>query len=90
MGMTRQEAELISELSETMAKALKDVAESLDLSQANFATMKNRGKIPFSNIFPFLEDLAIKNGGTSGTLGIKWIRQMSPLKISLIPIKYLL
>jgi polyhydroxyalkanoate synthesis regulator phasin len=29
MGMTRQEAELISELSETMAVALKDVAESL-------------------------------------------------------------
>ena len=31
----------------------KDVAESLDLSQANFATMKNRGKIPFSNILNF-------------------------------------
>ena len=28
----------------------KDVATSLELSQANFATMKNRGKIPFSNI----------------------------------------
>ena len=27
MGMTRQEAELIMELSETMAKALKDVTE---------------------------------------------------------------
>jgi apolipoprotein N-acyltransferase len=25
--------------------------------------------IPFSDIFPFLEDLAIQNGGTSGTLG---------------------
>lgn len=31
----------------------KDVAESLDLSQANFATMKNRGKIPYSNILDF-------------------------------------
>jgi len=31
----------------------KDVAESLDLSQANFATMKNRGKIPYSNILNF-------------------------------------
>ena len=31
----------------------KDVANSLDLSQANFATMKNRGKIPFSNILNF-------------------------------------
>lgn len=31
----------------------KDVAESLDLSQANFATMKNRGKLPFSNILHF-------------------------------------
>jgi apolipoprotein N-acyltransferase len=27
--------------------------------------------IPFSDIFPFLEDLAIQNGGTSGTLGIE-------------------
>jgi len=27
--------------------------------------------IPFSNIFPFLEDVAIDNGGTSGTLGIE-------------------
>lgn len=31
----------------------KDVANSLQLSQANFATMKNRGKIPFSNILNF-------------------------------------
>ena len=29
MGMTRQEAELITELSETMAKALKNVTELL-------------------------------------------------------------
>ena len=31
----------------------KDVANSLELRQANFATMKNRGKIPFSNILNF-------------------------------------
>ena len=31
----------------------KDVAKSLNLSQANFATMKNRGKIPYSNILEF-------------------------------------
>ncbi len=31
----------------------KDVANSLELSQANFATMKNRGKIPFSNVLNF-------------------------------------
>lgn len=31
----------------------KDVAKALDLSQANFATMKNRGKIPFTNILNF-------------------------------------
>lgn len=31
----------------------KDVAESLDLTQANFATMKNRNKIPYSNILEF-------------------------------------
>lgn len=28
-------------------------------------------KLPFSNYFPFLEELAISNGGTSGTLGIE-------------------
>ncbi len=28
-------------------------------------------KIPFSNIFPWLERLSIENGGTSGTLGIE-------------------
>lgn len=31
----------------------KDVANSLELSQANFATMKNRGKIPYTNILNF-------------------------------------
>ncbi|AXH12300.1 S24 family peptidase [Halarcobacter bivalviorum] len=31
----------------------KDVAGALELSQVNFATMKNRGKIPFSNILDF-------------------------------------
>jgi apolipoprotein N-acyltransferase len=28
-------------------------------------------KVPFSNIFPFLEELSIDNGGTSGTLGVE-------------------
>ncbi len=28
-------------------------------------------KLPFSNIFPFIEELSIDNGGTSGTLGIE-------------------
>jgi apolipoprotein N-acyltransferase len=28
-------------------------------------------KVPFSNIFPFLEKLSINNGGASGTLGIE-------------------
>jgi len=31
----------------------KDVARYLELSQANFATMKNRGKIPYTNILNF-------------------------------------
>ncbi|OCL85054.1 S24 family peptidase [Arcobacter porcinus] len=31
----------------------KDLAEALDITQANFATMKNRGKIPYSNILNF-------------------------------------
>jgi len=28
-------------------------------------------KVPFSNVFPFLEQLSIDNGGTSGTLGVE-------------------
>ncbi len=28
-------------------------------------------KVPFSNVFPYLEELSINNGGTSGTLGIE-------------------
>ena len=31
----------------------KDVADELNLTQANFATMKNRNKIPYSNILDF-------------------------------------
>jgi len=31
----------------------KDVAIALDISQANFATMKTRNKIPFSSILDF-------------------------------------
>lgn len=31
----------------------KDVATALNLSQANFATMKNRNKIPYSNVLDF-------------------------------------
>jgi SOS-response transcriptional repressor LexA len=31
----------------------KDVADSLDITQANLATMKTRNKIPFSNILDF-------------------------------------
>jgi apolipoprotein N-acyltransferase len=28
-------------------------------------------KVPFSNVFPYLEELSINNGGTSGTLGVE-------------------
>ena len=31
----------------------KDVAKALNISQANFATIKQRNKIPFSNILDF-------------------------------------
>ena len=31
----------------------KDIANELDISQANFATMKTRNKIPYSNILDF-------------------------------------
>jgi apolipoprotein N-acyltransferase len=42
--------------------------------------------IPFSNLFPFLETLAIENGGTSGTLGIEKEPKIFPAKEKLAPI----
>ena len=42
--------------------------------------------IPFSNIFPFLETLAIENGGTSGTLGIEKEPKVFHAKNTLAPI----
>lgn len=42
--------------------------------------------IPFSNIFPFLETLAIENGGTSGTLGIEKKPKVFHAKNTLAPI----
>jgi apolipoprotein N-acyltransferase len=42
--------------------------------------------IPFSNLFPFLETLAIENGGTSGTLGIEKSPQVFRVKEKLAPI----
>ncbi|MDP4760671.1 MAG: apolipoprotein N-acyltransferase [Crocinitomicaceae bacterium] len=42
--------------------------------------------IPFSNLFPFLEDLAIENGGTSGTLGIEKQPKVFRAKEILAPI----
>ena len=42
--------------------------------------------IPFSNLFPFLETLAIENGGTSGTLGIEKEPRVFRAKEKLAPI----
>ena len=42
--------------------------------------------IPFSNLFPFLETLAIENGGTSGTLGIEKEPRIFRAKEKLAPI----
>lgn len=42
--------------------------------------------IPFSNLFPFLETLAIENGGTSGTLGIEKEPRVFHAKNTLAPI----
>jgi apolipoprotein N-acyltransferase len=42
--------------------------------------------IPFSNLFPFLETLAIENGGTSGTLGIEKEPKVFRAKEKLAPI----
>ena len=42
--------------------------------------------IPFSNLFPFLETLAIENGGTSGTLGIEKEPKIFRTKEKLAPI----
>lgn len=52
MGMTRQEAELIAELSETMAKGLKDVAESLleriNKLEQKIAALEEKPRISFA------------------------------------------
>ena len=33
----------------------KDVADALEISQANFATLKRRNSMPYSNIFIFCQ-----------------------------------
>jgi apolipoprotein N-acyltransferase len=44
-------------------------------------------KIPFSNIFPWLEELSINNGGASGTLGIEEYAQvMRSHKMTFAPV----
>jgi apolipoprotein N-acyltransferase len=44
-------------------------------------------KIPFSNIFPWLEELSINNGGASGTLGIEdYAQVMKSHKITFAPV----
>ena len=44
-------------------------------------------KVPFSNIFPWLEELSINNGGASGTLGIEDYAQiMKSHKIAFAPV----
>ena len=43
--------------------------------------------IPFSETFPFLEDIAIQNGGTSGTLGVEeFPRTMKTDKFTFAPV----
>ncbi len=44
-------------------------------------------KIPFSNIFPWLEELSINNGGASGTLGIEdYAQVMRSRKMTFAPV----
>lgn len=44
-------------------------------------------KVPFSNIFPWLEDLSINNGGASGTLGIEdYAQVMKSHKMTFAPV----
>lgn len=44
-------------------------------------------KVPFSNIFPWLEELSINNGGASGTLGIEdYAQVMRSHKIPFAPV----
>lgn len=69
----------------------KDVATALDLSQANFATMKNRGKIPFSNILDFCAQKKISinwllynqnPGSLVDTTDRYWIRYYPEVNVS--------
>lgn len=69
----------------------KDVAGALDLSQANFATMKNRGKIPFSNVLDFCAQKKISinwllynqnPGSLVDTTDKYWIRYYPEVNVS--------
>lgn len=69
----------------------KDVAGALDLSQVNFATMKNRGKIPFSNILDFCAQKKISinwllynqnPGSLVDTTDKYWIRYYPEVNVS--------
>ena len=69
----------------------KDVATALGLSQVNFATMKNRSKIPFSNILDFcaLKKISINwllyNQNPSSLLDSTdkyWIKYYSNINVS--------
>jgi apolipoprotein N-acyltransferase len=43
-------------------------------------------KLPFSDIFPFIEQLSIDNGGTSGTLGIEKEPKVLGSKVQIAPV----
>ncbi len=69
----------------------KDVANALGLSQVNFATMKNRNKIPFSNVLDFcaLKKISINwllyNQNPSSLLDTTdkyWIKYYSSVNVS--------
>ncbi len=45
--------DIISKDSDNKKVFDKDIATELDITQVNFATMKNRGKIPYDKILDF-------------------------------------
>ncbi|QOG11346.1 S24 family peptidase [Arcobacter sp. FWKO B] len=69
----------------------KDVAQELDISQVNFATMKNRGKIPYDKILDFCAKKKISinwllynqhPGSLVDTTDKYWVRYFPDVKVS--------
>lgn len=83
--------DIISKDSDNKKVFDKDVATELDITQVNFATMKNRGKIPYDKILDFCAKKKISinwllynqhPGSLIDTTDKYWIRYYPNIKVS--------